>query len=110
MKALLINGSPHESGCTYTALAELARALAVEGIESEIIQAGRTNISCNACGERDGTLYGGFSRVIDPLGTVLVQGGGEEEILSADLDLSCIRPLRAAVPVFHDRRPELYRL
>ena len=50
MKALLINGSPHESGCTYTALAELARALAVEGIESEIIQAGRTNISCNACG------------------------------------------------------------
>ena len=42
--------------------------------------------------------------------TVLVQGGGEEEILSADLDLSCIRPLRAAVPVFHDRRPELYRL
>ena len=50
MKALLINGSPHERGCTYTALAELARALAVEGIESEIIQAGRTNISCNACG------------------------------------------------------------
>lgn len=67
-------------------------------------------VSCNACGERDGTLYGGFSRVIDPLGTVLVQGGGEEEILSAALDLSCIRPLRAAVPVFHDRRPELYRL
>ena len=47
-------------------------------------------VSCNACGERDGTLYGGFSRVIDPLGTVLVQGGGEEAILSADLDLSCI--------------------
>ena len=67
-------------------------------------------VSCNACGERDGTVYGGFSCVIDPLGTVLVQGGGEEEILSADLDLSCIRPLRAAVPVFHDRRPELYRL
>ena len=24
MKALLINGSPHEKGCTYTALRELA--------------------------------------------------------------------------------------
>ena len=67
-------------------------------------------VSCNACGERDGTLYGGFSRILDPLGAVLVQGGGEEEIVTADLDLSSIAPLRARVPVFHDRRPELYRL
>lgn len=50
MKALLINGSPHEKGCTYTALAELARTLEAEGIETEIVQAGKTNISCNACG------------------------------------------------------------
>lgn len=67
-------------------------------------------VSCNACGERDGTLYGGFSRIIDPLGAVLAQGGGEEEIVTAALDLSSIAPLRKAVPVFHDRRPELYRL
>ena len=55
-------------------------------------------VSCNACGERDGTLYGGFSRIIDPLGAVLAQGGGEEEIVTADLDLSSIAPLRARVP------------
>ena len=67
-------------------------------------------VSCNACGERDGTLYGGFSRIIDPLGAVLAQGGGEEEIVTADLDLSSIAPLRARVPVLHDRRPALYRL
>ena len=67
-------------------------------------------VSCNACGERDGTVYGGFSRVIDPLGEVLAQGGREEEIVSAELDLACVAPLRARVPVFHDRRPELYRL
>ena len=67
-------------------------------------------VSCNACGERDGTLYGGFSRIIDPLGAVLAQGGGEEEIVTAALDLSSIAPLRARVPVFHDRRPALYRL
>ena len=51
-----------------------------------------------------------FSRIIDPLGAVLAQGGGEEEIVTADLDLSSIAPLRARVPVFHDRRPALYRL
>lgn len=67
-------------------------------------------VSCNACGERGGVRYGGFSRIIDPLGTVLAQGSGEEEIVSAGLDLSCIAPLRASVPVFHDRRPALYRL
>ena len=27
MKVLMINGSPHEKGCTYTALSEVAGAL-----------------------------------------------------------------------------------
>lgn len=27
MKVLLINGSPHENGCTYTALREVAKIL-----------------------------------------------------------------------------------
>ena len=48
MKALLINGSPHEHGCTYTALRELADTLEAEGIETEIIQAGKTAHACNA--------------------------------------------------------------
>ena len=52
MKALLINGSPRERGCTYTALSELARTLEAEGIETEIIQAGaRTTHGCIACGK-----------------------------------------------------------
>lgn len=45
MKALLINGSPHPKGCTYTALEELARTLEAEGIETEIVQAGRAESS-----------------------------------------------------------------
>lgn len=27
MKVILINGSPHEKGCTYTALSEVAKVL-----------------------------------------------------------------------------------
>ena len=38
MKVLLVNGSPHEKGCTYTALAEVAGALEKQGIETEIFQ------------------------------------------------------------------------
>lgn len=52
MKALLINGSPRERGCTYTALSELARTLETEGIETELVQAGaRTTHGCIACGK-----------------------------------------------------------
>ena len=40
MKVLLVNGSPHEKGCTYTALNEIAGTLAENGIESEIFQIG----------------------------------------------------------------------
>ena len=50
MKALLINGSPHPKGCTYTALAELAKTLEQEGIEVELVQAGGQNIrGCITC-------------------------------------------------------------
>ena len=36
MKVLLVNGSPHQKGCTYTALSEVAEALHNEGIETDI--------------------------------------------------------------------------
>lgn len=50
MKALLINGSPHANGCTYTALSELKRTLEAEGIETELIHVGNKDIrGCIAC-------------------------------------------------------------
>ena len=36
MKVFLINGSPHQKGCTYTALSEVASALNEEGIETTV--------------------------------------------------------------------------
>ena len=35
MKVLLVNGSPHQKGCTYTALSEVASSLNSEGIETD---------------------------------------------------------------------------
>ncbi len=50
MKVLLINGSPNEFGCTFTALSEVEKVLHQEGIETEIIQLGKTPLSgCIAC-------------------------------------------------------------
>ena len=36
MKVLLINGSPHEKGCTFTALSEIKKTLENNNIEAEI--------------------------------------------------------------------------
>jgi multimeric flavodoxin WrbA len=50
MKVLLVNGSPHAKGCTYTALSEVAETLNQEGIETEIFQVGTNPLSgCIAC-------------------------------------------------------------
>ena len=53
MKVLLLNGSPHEKGCTYTALREVADTLEKEGVETEIFwignQAVRGCIGCGGC-------------------------------------------------------------
>ncbi len=51
MKVLLINGSPHENGCTYTALRETADTLEKQEIETEILQLGiKPMQGCTACG------------------------------------------------------------
>lgn len=47
MKVLLLNGSPHESGCTYRALSEFAMQLKKYDIDFELFQLGHKNI--NAC-------------------------------------------------------------
>ena len=51
MKVLLVNGSPHKEGCTYTALREVAEALEKNGVETEIIWLGVGEIAgCIGCG------------------------------------------------------------
>lgn len=51
MKVLLVNGSPHKNGCTYTALKEVANTLEKNGVETEIIWLGVGEIAgCIGCG------------------------------------------------------------
>ena len=41
MKVILVNGSPHERGCTDRALREVAAALESEGVQTEMLWTGR---------------------------------------------------------------------
>ena len=50
MKVLMLNGSPHEKGCTYTALSVIKAELQVQGIETEIIWVGNKPVQgCIGC-------------------------------------------------------------
>ena len=50
MKVLLVNGSPHKEGCTYTALREVEKDLNKQGIETEIFWVDvRPIAGCIAC-------------------------------------------------------------
>ena len=51
MKILMINGSPHPRGCTYTALHEMERVLRAAGAEVQILTVGAEQVGgCVACG------------------------------------------------------------
>lgn len=51
MKVLLVNGSPNEKGCTYTALSEIAKTLENNGVETEIFHIGNKPVrGCIGCG------------------------------------------------------------
>lgn len=62
MKVLLLNGSPREKGCTYTALCEAAEVLKAEGIDTEILHVGgeavRGCMGCGGCARLGKCVYG----------------------------------------------------
>ena len=84
----------------------LARALAVAN-QCFVVAANRTGR--DVIGRRELELaFPGNSLVVDPHGTVLARGAGEEGLVHAAVDLDVVRHLRRRVPVARDRRPELY--
>ncbi len=61
MKVLLVNGSPHERGCTYTALDEAAQTLRKEGIQPQFFWIGKEPlpgcIACQSCAKTGRCRY-----------------------------------------------------
>ena len=61
MKVLMINGSPHEKGCTFTALERMAQVLEERGIETEIFHIGKKPVggcvACGGCRDKDKCVF-----------------------------------------------------
>lgn len=65
-------------------------------------------IACNRAGSDPNNTFAGHSMVINPWGEVIAEGGEDEEILIAEIDLDEVNEARSRIPIFTDRRPELY--
>lgn len=77
MKVLLINGSPKANGNTATALAEMAKVFAEEGIETVTMQVGsqavRGCIGCGKCGKLGKCV---FDDIVNEAAAMLAQCDG----------------------------------
>ena len=115
--------------CYDLRFGELSRALALSGAKALFIPAEWRRVAteqmrallraraieqqvfaalCNGCGEASGTTFGGVSAIVDPMGKALARAGRTEQIISATLDFAAQEKVRQDLPVFSDRRPELY--
>ena len=67
-------------------------------------------VCSNSCGRALDTVFGGNSAIINPLGETLALAGETEEIISAECDMNILNEVSESIPVFRDRREELYNI
>jgi omega-amidase len=66
-------------------------------------------VACNRVGRSGSDEFCGHSAIIDPWGETLSEGGETEELLVATINLTQVDAVRRSIPVFSDRRPQLYQ-
>jgi predicted amidohydrolase len=80
--------------------------LQARAIENQIFVA-----AVNSVGQTGKETFGGASAIISPWGEALAEGNCQDEsLLSAEIDFDEVERVRQTIPIFQDRRPELYRL
>lgn len=77
--------------------------LPARAIENQIFIA-----AVNRVGASKGQTFGGRSAIVSPWGELLVEGAESETLLCATIDLDLVSEVRERVPVFRDRRPDVY--
>jgi omega-amidase len=87
----------------YPRLEHWCTLLQARAIENQVFIA-----ACNRVGESKGERFSGHSAIYDPWGRLVVEAGDGEVLLTASVDTALVEKVRQAIPVFADRRPELY--
>ncbi len=83
--------------------------LKARAIENEFFVVG-----CNRIGQEksqrgdDHLIFPGDSRIVDPMGELLVAGAGETSPVICEIHTRKVRTMRRIMPIAKDRRPEVY--
>lgn len=65
-------------------------------------------IACNCSGSNPDNTFAGHSLIIDPWGEIVAEASEKDEVLHGEIDLENVIKVRNTIPVFQDRKPELY--
>ncbi len=84
-------------------LAHWRTLLQARAIENQLFM-----VACNRVGTTGETAFFGHSAIIDPWGAFVVEAGESEMLITAVIDLDNVDEVRQKIPIFQDRRPEIY--
>jgi omega-amidase len=65
-------------------------------------------VACNRVGHSKNTDFFGHSVIVDPWGEAIIEGGEKEMLLTATIELDQVNEVRTKIPIFKDRRPDVY--
>lgn len=65
-------------------------------------------VGVNRVGKSGSSHFFGSSMVVNPWGEVVVQAGDKEGVINAKVDVKMVDEVRERIPVFRDRKPEVY--
>lgn len=66
-------------------------------------------VACNRVGATPTHTYFGHSLIVDPWGEVIIEDSSEQErVISGVVDLGKVGEVRKEIPMYLDRKPELY--
>jgi predicted amidohydrolase len=77
--------------------------LRARAIENQMIVVG-----CNRTGYDGEQKFGGRSALLDAWGEPVIEGGDHPVLLTGSIDISSVSQVRSKIPIFEDRRPDLY--
>lgn len=67
-------------------------------------------VACNRAGKDPNNEFAGHSLIIDPWGNILAEGDEQETVIVANIDINEVQDVRARIPIFADRRPDVYKI
>jgi omega-amidase len=87
----------------YPRLEHWRTLLQARAIENQMFIA-----ACNRVGKSKGESFFGHSAIYDPWGRLVIEAGDSKALLTASVDTALVEEVRQTIPIFADRRPELY--